>query len=109
MTPDINKILARPCNCASDGYGSSMGRRDQREGTPECLHLQRLRFVDGDYDTGGAYWGGGSKDGAIYCAFSPEDTENDVPIMVFVRARNREEAKEKVLERLHREGFTFAR
>jgi len=107
MTPDINKILARPCNKACDAYGSSMGRRDQREGTPERLHLQKLRFVGGDYDTGGAYWGGGSKDGAIYCAFSPEDTENDVPIMVFVRARNREEAKHKIRDLLPGEGWSF--
>lgn len=72
-----------------------MGRRNQTEGKPERLHLQRLNFVDGDYDTGGAYWGGGSD--PMWCAFSPDNTENDVPIMVFVRGKNRTEAKKEVL------------
>lgn len=105
---NINQILALPSNRAYNQYGANMGRRDQREGTPERLHLQRLRFVGGDYDTGGAYWGGGSKAGSIYCAFSPVDTENDFPIQVFVRAISREEAMAKVLSVLG-EGFSFLR
>ena len=32
----------------------------EAQGEPEKLHLQRLRWVDGDYDTGGAYWGSGN-------------------------------------------------
>lgn len=105
MTPDINKILRRPCYNASSKYGANMGRQNQTEGKPEQLYLQRIRFVDGDYDSGGAYWGSGPP--ALWCAFSPENTENDEPIMVFVRADNREEAKIKVQDELKEEGFTF--
>ena len=50
--------------------------------------------MDGDYDQGGAYWGGGSGD-FIYRAIrtaAEEDCE------LFVRARTRTEAKEEVRE-----------
>jgi hypothetical protein len=105
---DINEILARPEHNASSPHGAQMGRRNQVDGEPEKLHLQRIRFVDGDYDTGGAYWGGGRDSQPIYCAFSPEDTTNDTPIMIFVRAKDRTEAKRKVLEEVNEDGFTFA-
>ena len=98
---DINEILKRPCNKACDRYGASMGRQGNKTGNPERLHLQRIRFVDGDYDTGGAYWGG---DTPLFCAFSDEQTQNDIPIMVFVRASNRAEAKEMVLSELSASG-----
>jgi hypothetical protein len=45
-------------------------------------------MVDGDYDTGGAYWGA-EAGSAIYCAHS-DDTE------IFVRAKNWEDAKAQV-------------
>lgn len=105
--PDINEILARPANNASSKYGADMGRRSQAQGVPEKLHLQRLRWVDGDYDTGGAYWGGGTGSAPIWCAFSPDDTQNDPPIRVFVRAKDRKAAEARVLEELSEEGFTF--
>jgi hypothetical protein len=103
-TIDINKTLALPSNCACSRYGASMGRSNQKEGTPERLHLQRLRMVDQAYDTGGAYWGMGTP---LYCAFSPEDTENEVPIRLFLRATDRHEAKEKALSLLPGQGWSF--
>jgi hypothetical protein len=103
-TIDINKILALPTNKGCNQYGAVMGRRNQTEGTPERLHLQRLRMVEWAYDTGGAYWGMGTP---LYCAFSPEDTENEFPIRVFVRAINRGDAKLKVLALLPGEGWSF--
>lgn len=109
-TPDINEILARPAHHASSQYGARMGRGNQTQGEPEKLHLQRMRFVDGDYDTGGAYWGGNSRAGVMYCAFSPDDTVNNPPVRVFVRAKNRADAKEAVLDELNAEegdGWTF--
>jgi hypothetical protein len=106
-TPDINEILARSENSGATKYGADMGRRNQCDGQGEKLHLQRLRWVDGDYDTGGAYWGD-SRDGtSIYCAFSPDDTQNDPPIRIFVRAKNRDEAASKVLEEVNEGGFSF--
>ncbi len=52
----------------SSAYGAPMGRRSDKM-SGEC-YLQKVPFVDGDYDPGGAYWGGGSKDGAVWCAWS---------------------------------------
>lgn len=83
-TPDINKILALPVNKGCSIYGAQMGRKNV-VGEPGRLYLQRLNFIDGDYDAGGAYWGGGS----IYCAFNDNT-------MFFVRAKNRKEAKSKL-------------
>jgi hypothetical protein len=73
-----------------------MGRRDQQQGSAERLHLQRVSISQG-YDTGGAYWGLGEQ---LWCAFSPDSTENTEPVRVFVRAGSREKAKELVLELL---------
>jgi hypothetical protein len=103
----INEMLALPCHKGCDQYGAQMGRRSQTQGEPELLHLQKLRWVGGDYDTGGAYWGGGRGSDPIYCAFSPEDSPNDDPVMVFVRAKNREEAKRLVLDELDGDGWGF--
>lgn len=96
---NINTILNRPENKACSKYGAQMGRRNQSQGEPERLHLQRVRFVDGDYDTGGAYWGGYPSP-PLWCAYSPDDTKNIEPVRIFVRACNREEAKAKVLDKL---------
>lgn len=103
---DINKVLALPANKGYSGWGAQMGRRDQKEGRPERLCLQRLRLHDGAYDSGGAYWGSGT---SLWCAFSPDGSENEYMIRVFVRARTREEAKQLVLEELDGEGWSFFR
>jgi len=100
-TPDINKILAAPCNNASSRFGASMGRI-RRIGEPAPLYLQRIRFVDGDYDTGGAYWGG-RPSSPLWCAFS-----EDMTTRIFVRADNRKDAKNNVQDKLTGfTGFTF--
>ena len=81
-----------------------MGRRNQAEpdnGEPCPLYLQRLRMIDGDYDTGGAYWGG-TPGQPMWCAFSA-----DLSVMIFTRAATREEAKRAVDEQLKDDGFTF--
>ena len=55
-TPDINKILASEPGC--NRYGAQMGRRESCEDLgAEALYLQYVRFSDGCYDPGGAYWG----------------------------------------------------
>lgn len=72
-----------------------MGRRNTlpqehtRASSPK-LHLVRLKWVDGDYDEQGAYWGnpGGS---FIYRAASREFGYD-----IFVRASSRTDAKAKV-------------
>ena len=105
---NINQILALPANKGYSERGADMGRCNQKEGKPERLHLQRLRRTDGGcYDTGGAYWGQGYSE--VWCAFSPENTENEFPIRVFVWAKDRTEAKANVLEMLSGDGWTFFR
>ncbi len=84
----------------SSATGSQMGRRNQlpddREATIK-LRMERLRFVSGDYDQWGAYWGGGSNSW-IYCAWLDQ-------VRVFVRAENREQAKLKVRDTLPQANF----
>ena len=55
------------------------------------MHLQRVRFIDGDYDLGGAYWGGGGE--PLFCAWA-----EDIEARVFVRAKDRALAKRAVKE-----------
>jgi hypothetical protein len=83
----------------SSKYGAQHGRQNvlpDNPGQPIKLHMERLRWVDWDYDQWGAYWGSGPGD-HIYCAYG-EDEENQV--YVFVRARSRFGAKRAVRESL---------
>lgn len=92
---DINKILAKEIGYSK--RGAQMGRRDD-VGDPDRVykfHLQRVRFVDGDYDTGGAYWGGGLGVPPLFCAWCED--EEDGLVRTFLRANNRTDAKTKVL------------
>lgn len=63
-------------------FGSPMGRGPYTQPTGR-VHLQRVPMVDGDYDKGGAYWGGGTP---LYCAWNDEGA-------AYVRAHSRAEAK----------------
>ena len=70
-------------------YGAPMGRREF--GTPEGkAQLFRVKMVDGDYDDGGAYWGGRPSE-PLYCLRSLESEH-------FFRARSRREAAGKARE-----------
>lgn len=102
-TPDINEILARPGHKGCSQRGADMGRASRvADGGPGRLRLQRLRWVDHDYDAGGAYWGGGSGD-FIWCAFDVTPA-GDLPTAVFVRATTRPEAARRVLDWLKARG-----
>ena len=104
VTPNINKILAEPAYKAYSARGANMGRPNQLQGEPERLYLQPVQFEDDCYDSGGAYWGMPSD---LWCAFSGDDSENDEPVTVFVRADSYDDAKFKVEALLAEEGFTF--
>ena len=83
----MNLIL----DSGSSKYGAQMGRRNVLPAdvnAPIKLRMEKLRWVDGDYDQFGAYWGGGSGDN-VYCAHTPANR-------VFVRSNSRANAKEKV-------------
>ena len=76
----------------SSSRGAPMGRHDELPDGPAKLHLERVRMVDGDYDPGGAYWGGGYSTPPLYVAWDENGTQ------IFVRARDREDAKLAVLD-----------
>ena len=77
----------------SSPRGAQMGRPNivLDKGAPYKLQMERLQWVDGDYDQWGAYWGNSGD--YIYCAHL--DNPN-MPVQVFVRAHTRTEAKSKV-------------
>lgn len=101
------KLKLTQFNCK---HGAPMGRPDvipdwiaNPKAQAPTLHLQRLKMVDGDYDEGGAYWGGPCEHGRMYCAFSGKDTEL---IQVFVRARTVRDAMRMVLDKIPRVIFS---
>jgi len=73
-------------------YGAPFGRPTKMpETTAQRYYLVRVRFVDGDYDQGGAYWGGGPGTKPLYRWVTVDETGEG-----FVRASTRSEAKSKV-------------
>lgn len=61
-------------------YGARMGRRSDISAAlnGRCVHVDRVKFVDGDYDKGGAYWGGGRDSDPVFCAYSDDEYERVV-------------------------------
>lgn len=73
----------------SSKYGAPMGRRsDPIESLEGPVYLCRVPFVDGDYDKGGAYWGGGGQ--PLFCAWDENGSA------VYFRAPNRAAAASKL-------------
>lgn len=59
----------------SSKYGAPMGRRSdllQNFDYANRLHMRRVPMVDGDYDPGGAYWGGGRGVDTLWCVWDDE-------------------------------------
>ena len=96
--------------------GAQMGRPNiipqcvwENTGYPIRLHLNRLKWVDRDYDAGGSYWGHSDKPAEeaykdVYCAwgkFGPYF----VFVQVFVRALTRKAAKMEVRDRISNATF----
>ena len=76
----------------SSKYGAPMGRRsDKAEELTGRIHLRRVPLVDGDYDQGGAYWGGGRGTQPLFCAW---DDEGNV---AYLRFNTRADAKDRIL------------
>ena len=89
---DINAKLK--ADNATTRRGAQLGRRDwgliEHRERPMKMHLQRVKFVDGDYDLGGAYWGGHPSE-PLFCAWAEA-----VDARVFVRAKDRSHAKREI-------------
>jgi len=85
-------------------YGAPMGRNNnippdiQSVGT---LHLERLIWVDHDYDQGGAYWGRVAGQ-YIYWAYGETI---DWQVDIFVRASCRDNAKTEVIKFISKAKF----
>jgi hypothetical protein len=78
-----------------------MGRPDtlpENPAAPVRLSVVRLRWVDGDYDAGGAYWGHVAGTW-IYRALGDAD-DGDTVAELYVRAVSREAAKAAIRERV---------
>lgn len=73
----------------SSDRGAPMGRYHTRIPAGTKCFLQRVHLVDGDYDRGGAYWGGYPAL-PLFCAWA--DLE-DGQVVTYVRAHDREDAK----------------
>jgi hypothetical protein len=89
---------------ASSRRGAQVGRADvlpTNLNDPIKLRVEKLRWVDGDYDQFGAYWGGGGGTD-IYCAWGED---GDHQVLVFVRAATRTDAKHLVLQKLPKASF----
>lgn len=65
-------------------YGAPMGRPEWTNDFTKPCRCFKVKFVDGDYDEGGAYWGGPAD---LYCATNGEG------VQVFMRADSRRMAK----------------
>ena len=86
----------RKLSDASSRFGAPMGRRNILPTNPDApitLRLELLPWVDGDYDEGGAYFGGDEKT-HIYWAYGEDD---QIQAAVFVRATDADDALHQVL------------
>lgn len=81
-----------------------MGRPDviEEPGAEIRFRLYRMPMVDGDYDTGGAYWGMGPNSAPMWHAYGDGPKFRDE---IFLRAWTREEAKDIVREKFKASRF----
>jgi hypothetical protein len=101
-----------PLSDVSSRHGAPMGRSNSLPDDPSApiaLLLERLEWHDGDYDSGGAYFGGpgpGERPVWIWRA-TGHDSAGDA-VEAFVRAACLESAKEKFLALLPGASFTVS-
>jgi hypothetical protein len=101
QVPALTKAYSR--------YGASMGRSDVHDdgskSRPVAFLLIRLRWVDGDYDDGGAYWGA-TKGEHIYRAYCPDGVDNQIDI--YKRAASFQDAQRQVAQDYPLATFAYA-
>jgi hypothetical protein len=88
---------------AGSRYGAAMGRSNDvtDRDFPVVFEVERLEWVDGDYDRGGAYWGRTFDDprtrsGSDYIFRFEGESDSGLESM-FVRAKTMKAAKEELL------------
>lgn len=91
--------------CGDMSRGAALGRSPQGEGQAPAgrLRLARVRLDSGGYDNGGAYWGHGQP---LYRA---SGETKDFVFEQFVRADDRDDAKQQIREMFPREEVKFFR
>lgn len=97
MKPRLHTFLSHGCSIRGAQMGRSNDLPADRE-APIKLRLEKLKWVDGDYDVAGAYWGNTGEDFVYFarCDTEHKDEKGVFYPEVFVRAWDREEAKEAV-------------
>ena len=80
----------------SSPYGAPMGRQESHGDRSQPAHfkLTKLLWEDGDYDTGGAYWGGGDS-ASIFQAVAKQDDET---VELYRRAGSFSDAEKQILK-----------
>ena len=73
-------------------YGAPMGRREYCDDDAARVHVFRVRMVDGDYDDGGAYWGGYPSK-PLYCV-----RDDNGLVQLFIRGHTRYEVLQYLAE-----------
>lgn len=91
-----DKLAELAVNCSR---GAPMGRQQISDNPNAVVYLEPVEFIDGDYDRGGAYWGGAGS--PLFCAMSEAGD-----FLEFVRAPNWETARDKI--RLEYPNLQFA-
>lgn len=92
----------------SNRFGAPMGRANlipSNPSTVKALSIVFVPFTDGDYDAGGAYWGGGKDSLPLFCAWGESDTEQAA---IYVRAAGYPEAVEMVKQTFPNASFNQA-
>ncbi len=86
-------------------HGAPMGRTNTIATPDEAMtfHIYPLEWIDGDYDSGGAYWGGGDDTKHVWRAIatSAEGEANEM----FARASTREEMQAHVKAKFPQASF----
>jgi len=87
----------------SSKYGAPMGRHsDPMSDLTGKVHLRCVPFVDGDYDKGGAYWGGGTP---LFCAWG-WNADGD-QVVCYFRATSRQDAQIQIVRALFPTPISF--
>ena len=90
--------MAKQFEDVSSRFGAPMGRPEIRNDFSGKARCFRVIMIDGDYDDGGAYWGGNSP---LYCATNGEG------FRIFCRELSRKAAKIEFQKRANGWGKTI--
>jgi len=84
-----------------------MGRAPQHASVDYAgkIRIERVPMVDGDYDPGGAYWGGGLRTLPLFVIWSVGVDADGEGIEYFERGESREDVKRSVRARYPKARF----